>query len=396
MARRIRWLLSPSKLSSLDGCQCFDDNEALGQEHKDRGTDLHGITEKDLPLEGLDDESADAVLFCRRWRDGFEAAHGPFRVNIREMKFKGTEDHPPGTGDQVYLTRDWDLYIFDYKFGVMPVPTPSNNPQILAYAWASLCELLARGHIGSFDQVRNIYGGIVQPATEDDQHERLDRAAVLGMRDAMLEANARQAYPFKTPDPSDADKCARCRWVAECPAVVGTVGALVKRLELLPSPERFEPEAIVSVRDRVVAQDLAKVLVAYAEEIKRNNREYARQNGGSLGGLYFLSARGNGTEIRDVRGFVNGMVDAGLISSPEDVLDFVKLSKTRIAEMLETPEPKSHVLEILGQLEQEYGEPRPPIEVFSRTRKKAEAAKAELDLNVPMLALPEWARRKRD
>ena len=75
MTEPYRWKLSPSKFEASKGCPCFTENQSWGKKYKDRGTDLHKLVEvEDAPLDGLEPNDCEAVLYCRN-----------FMVELREL-----------------------------------------------------------------------------------------------------------------------------------------------------------------------------------------------------------------------------------------------------------------------------------------------------------------------
>ena len=143
--------------------------------------------------------------------------------------------------------------------------------------------------------------------------------------------------------------------------------------------------ALVTERQRVIGQDLAVILEAWAKQVKAKNKEYAIENGGTLGGIWNVTTRGNGVEIQDLRGFADALVADGVLESPDQILDFVALRKGALIEGLSGPD--RDVAPIVKKLEERFGVPRPPVSVFRRGGKKQVKAAEEL-LDIPMLENP--------
>jgi len=384
MSENYRWALSPSKFEASKGCPCFEENPRSSEADKDRGTDLHEYMEDILrPLTDLEQADAEAVQFCRDFDTKVNQNYGPFVRSYRELPIRKTDRSPGGKLDFCAVNKDGTIVILDWKFGIQPVPPAESNMQIRAYALMAYEHFTTNGLTG----INNIVAGIVQPAQNlfditDISIDELDN-----IETEHKAANDRVNDPFKQPDPSDANKCARCRWASRCPAITGAVTTFVNRTQLLPMPEQFAPDAIVSERDRVIAQELALILETWAERVKHSNREYAIQNGGTLGGIYNVTTRSNGYELSDVPLFASELVKHGLIEKPEDLLNFVKVSKTKLIDGIEQLTGDNDVKAIVSELEEKLGAPRPPVTVFRKGGKKQIVTAMDL-LNVPMIENP--------
>jgi hypothetical protein len=383
MEARYKWALSPSKFEASKGCACFEENPYVSEADKDRGTNLHSYMENiDAPLTDLDKAEAEAVQFCRDFDTQLQTEY-KFKELHRELRIKKTNRSPGGLLDLCGLTEDGILIILDWKFGVQPVPDAQDNMQLCAYA------LMAYGHFIDKDEaVNQIMAGIVQPAQQLIDMTEFEVSDLERIESELKAANDRVTDPFKQPDPSDASKCQRCRHLNRCPAITGAVTTFVERAQLLPTPENFAPDAIVSERDRVIAQELAMIFETWADRVKKSNREYAIENGGTLAGIYNITTRSNGYEIADIPTFAQALVDEGVMESPEDLLNFVKVTKTKLIDGLSQlgnngPEVKT----IVSELEEKFGAPKPPVIVFRKGGKR-QIAQAVETLGVPMLDNP--------
>ncbi len=375
--------MSPSKFEASKGCPCFEENPRNSEADKDRGTDLHAYMEDPTrPLTDLEQADAEAVQFCRDKEAFIIENYGPFEELYRELKIAKTNQSPGGLLDFCGINKDGTVVIIDWKFGVQPVPAADSNMQLRAYA------LMAHEHFVSMEEeVNHIVVGIVQPSqdlldTADIGVEELD-----SIERELKDANDRVNDPFKQPDPGDATKCQRCKHMTRCPAVTGAVTTFVEQTKLLPMPDQFAPDAIVSEKDRVIAQELATILETWADRVKQSNREYAIQNGGTLAGIYNVSTRSNGYEISDIPALAEGLVRNGLLEKTEDLLNFVRVSKTKLIEGLAEVTGDKEVKAIVSELEEKLGVPKPPVTVFRKGGKKQIASAVSL-LDVPMLDNP--------
>ena len=392
MSKRVKWRVSASKMESASrGCKLFEEDERIGAEYRDAGTDAHLYMEKmELPLSDAPEEMQGLIEFCRNWSVEFETTNGPFLLAEYEASIKGSELHPPGKIDRLYLTDSGMVLCADFKFGTQPVPSPADNAQVKEYLYMAKCLLEQKGLL---PRVTSWMGMIIQPylGLVDVSEIKLEDIEATG--EEMRKLNEALWFPFNQPDPSDPTKCQRCMWAAECPAVTSAVQRFANRDELVAFPENFMPENLATDRDRVIALDLAAVVGAWCERVKQNCREYAAHNGGTIAGIYNMSQRGNGVEIQDLPAFVEGLAQSGLVAGPDDVMPFLKLKKAELVEGLASPEnPKERVAAVVAELEERLGVPRPPVSVFRRGGKKQVRA-AEQELDVPMLINP-WKIRK--
>ncbi len=388
MSKRIQWRLSASKMESARGCKLFEEDERIGVEYKNFGVDGHSYMEDmSKPLESIeDDDLREKVEFCRDWSDKFESENGPFVLKEYELRIKANELHPAGMIDRLYLSEAGLLECYDFKMGTQPVPPPSENPQLLEYLYMARLEILNQG----FKEPIGYAAGIIQPHLGLIDVETIPLETIEAAGQEMRDLNEQLKYPFNQPDPSNPDRCARCRWATECPAVTSAVQRFVNRAELLPLPEQFDPSALVSERDRVIAQDLASILATWCDRIKSANKEYLIQNSlNTLGGIWNLNQRSNGYEVGDVRAFAEAMVDNNLIARPEDMLHFTKIAKKKLVDGLceDITNDPAVVKATIKELEERLGQPRPNVLVMRRGGKKA-VREAEQTLNVPMIEAP--------
>jgi hypothetical protein len=378
MKEQYVWRLSPSKFEASKGCPCFKEDQGYGKQYKDRGTDLHKLVEDEsLPLDGLDDEARDAVLYCRAYAADMRANFDPV-FEARELSIDATDVHPRGKLDFVLLARYRVLHIRDWKFGEVEVAA-EDNPQMEAYALMAYNHLSALGYA-----IARIEVGPVQPALLAAPTAIIEIADLPRIEADLKKANDRVTDPVKLPDASDPDKCKRCEYLSRCPAITRGIVKMTTTFGL-PMPEAFDPGALVSVKDRVIAQDLAVILEAWSKQVRAKNKEYAIENGGTLGDIWNVTTRSNGTEIQDLRGFADALVAEGVLENPDQLLDFVKLQKEKLVQGLSGP--GRDVAPLVAALEERLGVPRPPVSVFKRGGKKQVKA-AELALGVPMLENP--------
>lgn len=394
MSKRIQWRLSASKMESArDACKLFEEDETVGAEYKQAGTDGHSYLEDmDKPLTGLDPDLREKVEFCRQWSDQYEEAAGPFLLKEYELRVSANEHHPAGMIDRLYLTESLVLACFDFKLGTQPVPSPSVNPQILEYLYMARLELAKRGLPKPVEYI----GGIIQPHLELIDTEPISVESIERNGEEMRELNEQLKYPFNQPQPGPL--CVRCKWAQDCPAVTSAVQRFVDRAALLPMPEQFEPGALTTDQDRIIALDLAAVLARWAELVKKACKEYALANGNTISGVYNVSMRKSGFDVTDTRGFVDYLIKEGVISSVDEAMPYLKVVKTRFIDGITEVglTPKAEVAEAVNQAVEACGEPKAPVVVMRRGGKRQLAqAQKDHNINVPQLALPSWMSKEK-
>ena len=387
--------MSPSKLAtSKNSCPCFKESESWGAEYKNAGTNLHEYSaDRAKPLDDLSPDAQALVQFCRDFEDTTRAAVD-IQFEKHEFKIPATDRHPRGTADWVFVTRDGACYVIDWKYGQQPVPA-EDNEQLRCYALMVYLEYgRLRGDLPALPEIKSITVGIVQPALGSSELVELPMSELPIIEAEIREINDRVVNPVKLPDASNPDVCRRCEYLHQCPAVTKGV-ALATHAFGLPMPENFDPGALVDDRTRVIAQDLATILSAWADQVKTKNKEYAIANGGTIGGIWNVTTRSNGVEITDVGQFAEALVQEGLMADAQGIFPFVKLKKTELIEGLSSPDvPADSVAFAVKELEERFGVPRPPVSVFKRGGKKQVKAAEEL-LDVPMLENP-FKKKKED
>ena len=384
-----RWALSPSKLAtSKNSCPCFKESDSWGAEYKNAGTNLHEYSaDRSKPLTDLSPDAQALVRFCHEFEDATRTAVD-IQFEKHEFQIQATDRHPRGTADWVFVTRDGACYIVDWKYGQQPVAA-EDNAQLRCYALMVYLEYeRLRGDLPLLPEIKSITVGIVQPALSSSDLVELPLSELPIIEAEIREINNRVTDPVKLPDAANPDVCRRCEYLHQCPAVVKGV-RLATHAFGLPMPENFNPGALVSVRDRIIAQDLAVILESWSSKVKELNKEYAIQNGGTIGGVWNCTTRGNGVEVQDVALFAEKLVEQGVLADPKDILNYTKIRKTELVEGLASPErPQSDVAAIVKEIEDEIGVPRPPVSVFRRGGKK-QVKEAEAMLDIPMLQLPD-------
>lgn len=400
MVERYKWALSPSRFEAASGCPCYEEDPRQGMQYKTQGTNLHEYMENpDWKTDDLEPQDQQAVESCRLSEAEFKKQIGhKVILEERELYLKKTNVCPGGTIDLLLLFEDGTIAVLDWKFGQMAVTTAQDNPQVKAYVlmaveWLrdqKLNPKRDRFHLYELmSKDLKLIGGIVQPALDTVDLGFFELADLEPIERELKKANERITDPFKKPDPSDSTKCQRCKHITRCPAVTHAVNSFVEQVQLLPTPASFDPAAIVSVKDRLLAQELAKILGSWADAVVSNNKEYALANDNTLGDVWNITYRGNGYEVKDVLGLAEELVKRELISAPEELLHFAKVTKTGLSKGLEETsldDPKE-AKNVVNELFETLGEEKPPVMVFRKGGKKKIQPIFE-ELNIPMLDNP--------
>lgn len=319
---------SPSMLPSLDKCIRFKwrETEAM-DEAADEGTLLHHACETGS-LAGLDDYQKADVEKALGYVEALKAG----MTNPREYKETQVElkDLTFGTLDRALLDQDnRDLHIIDFKF--VRVET-DHDFQLMTYA-AALVETLANeGTVGYV--VNRVYTHVVAPRLgKAPEVQEFDAAALVSVIRHKIETlYERIENPFNAPCADDPTLCARCARTADCPAVNAIVVASAPHMGL-PLPEVFAPDAMVSVRDRSLAQQLAGLFENWAEAVKKANTAFVQQ-GGEIPG-YKLQSRSTGFRIpREATLAAAGILQEKLNLDVADILGASSLSIPELAKAM--------------------------------------------------------------
>lgn len=299
MANHARY--SPSTIDGLMKCLRFRYKETES-DAADEGTLLHEAFATGV-LDGLTEEQRSAVTAARDYvasiksadPDGWEE-YSEVRVELRDLTY--------GTADKLLIhSGRKEAHVFDAKFGRI---SADNAYQIRLYG-AAVYE--------ANPSIQKLTTHIVAPRIAHlDVVEYTDVPAMHAFTRKDLEAlYARIDNPFLPPTPHE-DLCDKCARASECPALHPTVRAVAAGLEL-PLPSCFGPSALVSAKDRALAQIVANALVNWADQIKGNNTEFVK-NGGEIPG-FKLVKRGLGMRIAPElnEGAVTVLLDNGLTAS---------------------------------------------------------------------------------
>jgi len=273
---------SPSALESKELCLRYDRKDT--PDDANEGIELHeAYASKDL--RGLDEEQRNQVekviqytesLIAGMPQDGLIEESEP-RLEIPEYTF--------GFADKLIVSGPLG-HVLDAKFGRKAVSLAEDNFQIWCYV---------AGTFYKYPQLEEVWGHIVSPRQgEAPEPFCFNRTICEQTIDRIKALFVRLEDPFNPPTPND-ELCAMCKWVHKCPAVHKTLAVVAQGLGL-PTPEVFDPESMVSIRDRVISQLLKGVFKNWAEVVGTYNNEWAKIPGNELPGFKLLE-RSTGVKI---------------------------------------------------------------------------------------------------
>src|SRR3990167_946666 len=258
---------SPSRLEKLELCLRYSsiENQAAGQE----GTDLHKAVETGDYV-GLSQEQKDCVDQVRVYAENIKAGmttgvseQKEIKVELRDLTFGYVDlllyqPYSPYT----------ETHVVDYKFGRVAVVPVKDNFQMQCYCAAVL---------ETSPTLEKVTGHIVAPRQGYVDAYTFDRSLITQVRQRIETLYERLNNPFNPPTANEST-CSMCKWASICPALGQTAVAVARGIGL-PLPSAFAPDAIVSSDDRGYAHVVATALENWAEQVKKNNSEFAKAGG---------------------------------------------------------------------------------------------------------------------
>lgn len=252
---------SPSQLDNLSLCLRFKYKEM--EDAANEGTDLHAAIENDSDV-GLDEEQKLQVTKIQGYV-GSLAASIPDAIVQRERRLE-LKELTWGTGDIIIMSPNRRVgHVVDAKFIRV---SSEHSFQVRTYAAALLEET---------PEMEQVSTHIVAPRLEQIDTETYDRSLLPKVRAEIEALYARIEDPFLPPTPHS-DLCGKCARAGRCPALVPAIRESAARLTL-PVPSAFAPDAMVSTKDRAIAQVLAGVFENWAEQVKRANAAFVAAGG---------------------------------------------------------------------------------------------------------------------
>lgn len=266
-------VFGPSTIDALSQCVRFKYNES-DEDAADEGKLMHKAFETGN-LAGLDAEQQTCVTTARDYVESlkFEGGSGPSEwQDFAEVKLE-LKGLTFGTSDRLLVNVKRKLaHVIDFKA----------TRRESAHGW----QLRTYGAcaVERFPEVEQVVTHVVAPRLGGPEREAYGAAKLLSdVREHITELYARIADP-KVPPTPDEDLCCKCANAATCPALCKTVTAVATGLSL-PLPDMFAPDAIVSLRDRALAQVLAGAMINWGEQVKKNNAAFVDETGTDIPGF---------------------------------------------------------------------------------------------------------------
>lgn len=278
----------PSTLDNLSKCPRFKYQETEDVETAaSEGTLLHHAVETGS-LAGLDEEQRLAVTSILGYIGSLLSTEGGADnwLDRKEMRLE-LQDLTFGTADRVLIHQSKPVaHILDAKFGRLAA---DHDFQVQTYA-AALVELKK----SLKEPLETVTTHVLAPRQQLIEERTYNAEELLTDVRARIEALYEHIDdPFNPPTPHE-DLCARCARAARCPAMGQLIVAAAPKIGL-PLPAAFAPDAMVSVRDRGIAQVLAGAFQTWGEQVKQNNTAFVSA-GGTIPG-YKLVKRSTGLRV---------------------------------------------------------------------------------------------------
>jgi hypothetical protein len=298
---------SPSALDSLSMCPRFkywNKYEGKGDDAGSEGEMLHAAFEHEN-LTGLDDEQQTSVQKCIDYKNSLLASEGgPQMWTVYQERKWTLEDRTFGYADWVAFHKEKHIvHVMDAKFVRRD---DEHKFQVRTYGAAAYEEF--------YDgKVVNVTTHVVAPrigVLDVDEYVGLELYnEVIAEIDALYEVID---DPFNPPTPNE-DLCEKCARASRCPAM-GNAMKIVAENTGLPVPATFAPDAMVSGRDRAIGHILAGAMIAWADQVKKNNNNFAKE-GGEVPGF---SLRSRSTGYRAASDSTDAIITALKASGERD------------------------------------------------------------------------------
>lgn len=322
---------SPSKLADIEACPCWTDSPQDDDDQNDaaaEGTMLHEACETGDMTKIETDEQQGAVDNALAYVNAI-IAKIPGKPEIRKevrLELKGITF---GTADVLIIDRVGKiLHVFDYKFVRTSVAHAEHNLQTQAYGAAAL---------ERFPSFNGVITHIVAPRIGDFTWCAFDRGLLLSVRERISDIITAAADPFKTPIAGE--QCRFCGVKGRCPALAETAVALTRGAGLLPMPNEFLPERIVSPEDRAKAMLLTRVLPDWISAVKQMNTAAVLEYGEEIPG-FSLRRRAGTVSIKDPSAVLDAVVST-LGYTHEDLLisGTATISLSKLADLMMEKNP---------------------------------------------------------
>lgn len=318
---------SPSKLSALEKCPCFESDNDMRRSRDldaaDEGTMLHEAMEFDDPKNLETEEQMWAYNLCQeKMREILESCTGRYK-DMREVKSR-VRGLTYGFADRVVVDYVKKIvHVVDWKFGRQAVDHAEFNLQLHAYGV---------GILERFSSYNELHLHLVAPRIPDFTTAVFKRDLVDVTRVRIESIISEAASPFK--QPRGGDHCGFCTNKPRCPVMNKAVADVARGAEYFELPDNFLPQNIVSAEDRSKSMLLARVLPDWCQLVKQMNTAAVLEYGEEIPG-FSLRRRAGSVAIRD-HAYVYDKIKERFGWRAEDlILDgSAKLSISKIADRM--------------------------------------------------------------
>jgi hypothetical protein len=323
---------SPSKLSALEKCPCFESDNELRRsrdlEASDEGTLLHDAMEHDCPLNLESEEQVWAYDVCQaKIAEIIASCPGRYR-DLREVRSR-VRELTYGFADRVivdYVRKI--IHVVDYKFGRTAVDHAEFNLQLHAYGV---------GLLERFTSFQALHLHLIAPRIPDFTTAQFSRDLVDVTRARIENIISEAASPFK--QPSGGEHCAFCTNKPQCPVVCKAVADVARGAGYFDLPVKFTPENIVTPEDRTKAMLLARVLPDWCQMVKQMNTVAVLEYGEEIPG-FSLRRRAGSVSIKDQTYVYQKIAEAFGWTGEEMILNgTAKLSISKLADLMREEYP---------------------------------------------------------
>lgn len=315
---------SPSRLHALSLCPRFLNDENRDKTAANDGTRKHKAVELKRPEMLADEEDRDAVMKCLLVEQQLRAEY-PNAVMINEMKLQSSLNN--GTGDLVLIDLNQRIGIIrDWKFGVVPVPPPEYNIQILDYGYNLFAMV---------PEIDRINLGIVQPAVMDTFPDVwIDRSSIPSIKKRFDLIVAEAENPDSEPRPND--NCQYCANKKTCKPWLDAAALTMEENEGLTFPKTWN--IMIDVSKEEVAQRAAMIGVfeGLIKQMKEVNNERAKQLaefGEKVPGFTLVNRKGSLT-CNDAAGLFETLHSVYKLSPKQIIEACVSISAKSAVELL--------------------------------------------------------------
>lgn len=263
----------PSTIDSLSRCVRFAYSDSF-EDAANEGTLMHKAFETG-DLSGLDDEQKACVSTARSYVESLKYEGGAVAADWEDFAEIGLELQglTYGTSDRLLINRKRKLaHVIDFK------------ATRLDSAHSNQLETYGAGAVEKYPWLERVVTHVVAPRLGRPERKEYDAKKLLSdVRKFITDLYARIADPATAPTECE-DLCGKCGNAATCPALGKTVVTVARGMGL-PLPEVFAPDAIVSLRDRAIAQVLAGAMINWGEQVKKNNSAFVDASGEGIPGF---------------------------------------------------------------------------------------------------------------